>query len=138
MQNQDNQGKKSVDELMDATIENVKNILRMQTIVGDAIDMGEGCKAYPVIKITVGLVSGGGEYSAKKIDRHAPHLPFAGGSGAGFTAEPVGFVINNRGVVTFSTVNNKNMTTEILKKLTDALTKYIDKILKIKEEENKK
>ena len=137
MQNQNSGGRRPVDELMSSTIENIKNMLSVQTIVGEAIDMGEGCRAYPVIKITVGLVSGGGEYSAKKISKHISNLPFAGGSGAGFTAEPVGFVINNHGNVTFSTVKNKNVTGEILKKLSDALTKYVDKILKIKEEEVK-
>ncbi len=117
-------------DLMEQTLNNIKNMLSVQTIVGEAVDMGNGCCAYPIIKITVGMINGGGEYSAKKLTKRATRFPFLGGSGAGFSAEPVGFLVNNNGQVTFSTIESKNMTGEVLKKLSDAFVKYVDNISK--------
>ena len=123
------------EELFEQTLGNIKNMLSMQTVVGEAVDMGQGCMAYPIIKITVGTVCGGGEYSAKKLTKHAMRFPFLGGSGAGFSAEPVGFLINNNGDIKFFTVESKNMTSEVIKKLADAFSKYVDNLSKNKKDE---
>lgn len=122
-----------IEELMEEGLSNIKNMITTQTVVGDAVDMGKGCFAYPVVKLTVGLVCGGGEYSAKKLSKKATRFPFAGGSGTGFSAEPVGFLINNNGNVTFSTIESKNVAGEILKKLSDAMAKYIENLSKNKQ-----
>ena len=136
MLNDENFNKSPLDTIMDQTLSNIKNMISTQTVVGEAVDMGSGCFAYPIVKITVGLVCGGGEYSAKKLSKKATRFPFAGGSGAGFSADPVGFLINNNGNITFSTIESKNMTAEILKKLSDSFAKYIENLSKKQQKED--
>ncbi|MBQ7602606.1 MAG: hypothetical protein IJU58_00465 [Clostridia bacterium] len=108
---------------------NIKSLINVNTIIGDAIDLGNGCKIYPVVKLTFGMVSGGGEYSAKKI-RHHQNYPFVGASGAGVTAQPVAFVINNKGDVQLKTIEGQNLNAKVLQKLADALSKYIENLSK--------
>ena len=117
-------------DMLNQTLNNVKNMLTMQTFVGQAVSMGEDCAAYPIIKLTVGMVGGGGEYSAKKLSKKATRFPFAGGTASGFSAEPIGFLINNKGNVSFSTIESKNLTGEILKKLSEVLESYVENMLK--------
>lgn len=137
MQNQqDNFNDNILEGLLDKTLNNVKNMLTVQTFVGQAVDMGQGCVAYPIIKLTVGMVGGGGEYSAKKLSKRATRFPFAGGTGSGFSAEPVGFLINNNGNVSFTTIESKNLTGDILKKLSDILAEYVKNICKNNKKEH--
>lgn len=113
-------------DLIGQALSNVKTMIDVQTIVGEAIDLGDGCKIYPVMKITVGVVNGGGEYSAKKLSKKATRFPFAGGNGTGFCCDPVGFLINNAGNVTFTTIESKNIAGDILKKIGDVFEKYVE------------
>ena len=119
-----------IGELIGQTLSNVKNMIDSQTMIGEPIDMGAGCVAYPVVKITVGVVNGGGEYSAKKLSKKATRFPFAGGSGTAICSEPIGFLINTNGEITFSTIESKNITGEIIKKLTDVLNAYVQNLAK--------
>lgn len=120
---------KRFEDMIKNEFANIKSLINVNTIIGDAIDMGKGCKIYPVVKLTFGMVSGGGEYSAKKI-RHYKEYPFVGASGGGVSVEPVGFVINNNNDVQLKTLEGQNLHAKVLQKLADALSNYIDKLAK--------
>lgn len=124
------QQKTKLDEMITNTIGDIKKLVNMETVVGDAIDMGNDCKAYPIIKITVGLIAGGGEYSNKIIVRKRQCYPFAGGTGAGFTAEPVGFIISRPTGCEMVSIQAKNTVSNVVEKLSDAMAEYIKKVAK--------
>ncbi len=79
-----------IGQLMQTTLEHIKDMVDVNTVVGDAIHTPDGATVIPISKVSFGFVSGGGEY-----DKHGQpelDLPFAGGSGAGVSVQPVGFL----------------------------------------------
>lgn len=127
MQTENEQPFNKIDQIVNRGLNNIKEMLKIQTFVGEAIEMGKGCSVFPVIKLTVGMVNGGGEYSAKKIRKYASY-PFVGAMGAGVCAEPIAFIINNNGDVKLKTIEAQNVGMQILKKLADAAAKYVEKM----------
>lgn len=120
-------------------LQSVKSFVDMDTIIGSAINMGEGVVAYPIIKVTVGLVSGGGQYANKIIVRKTGSCyPFAGGTGAGFTAEPMGFLIVNKGEHQLITMQNKNAWASVMSKIGDGLSEYLKSLAKKEIKKTKK
>ncbi|MBR7091500.1 MAG: hypothetical protein IKC79_03530 [Clostridia bacterium] len=130
---QDERSRTKIDEMISNAIGDIKKLVNMETVVGDAIDMGNDCKAYPIIKITVGMIAGGGEYSNKIIVRKRQSYPFAGGTGAGFTAEPIGFLISTPNGCEMVSMQAKNAVSGVIDKLSDAMAEYIKKVAKREE-----
>ena len=54
-----------IGELMQTTMENVKNILKVDTVVGDPIYTPDGITLVPISKISVGFGGGGVEFNSK-------------------------------------------------------------------------
>lgn len=78
-----------IGELMQATLENIRTMVDVNTVVGDPILAQDGSTVIPLSRVSFGFVSGGGEYAKKT----PPDQPFAGGSGAGVSVQPVGFLV---------------------------------------------
>lgn len=128
---QEKEANNPIASLVADALQSVKSFVDMDTIIGSAINMGEGVVAYPIIKVTVGLVSGGGQYANKIIVRKAGNCyPFAGGTGAGFTAEPMGFLIVNKGEHQLITMQNKNAWSSVMSKIGDGLSEYLKSLAK--------
>lgn len=79
-----------IGSLMQTTLENIKDMVDVNTVVGEPIAAGDGSTVIPISKVSFGFVAGGGEYDTVKT---ADSLPFAGGSGAGVSVQPVGFLV---------------------------------------------
>lgn len=87
-----------IGSLMQTTLENIKDMVDVNTVIGEPIPALNGTTIIPVSKVSFGFLSGGGEYDAAKQPVNAAP-PFAGGSGAGVSVQPVGFlVVNEEGV----------------------------------------
>lgn len=87
-----------IGSLMQTTLENIKDMVDVNTVIGEPIPAQNGATIIPVSKVSFGFLSGGGEYDAAKQPVNAVP-PFAGGSGAGVSVQPVGFlVVNEEGV----------------------------------------
>ncbi len=130
MQNVDDKEQDKLKELMNNTIKEIKQMLQSSTILGESVNLGNGCVVFPILKVTVGLITGGGEYSAKKIKNK--EYPFAGGSGTGFSAQPIGFLINNNGDVKLCTLKSKDVYAQVLKDLSGAFTDLVKNTTKTK------
>ena len=76
--------------LMQNTMESVKNILKVDTVVGDPIYTPDGITLVPISKISVGFGGGGVEFSGKK---------HGGGNATGVKIDPIGFLVIKDGVV---------------------------------------
>lgn len=88
-----------IKDVMNTAMENLKPLIDSNVIIGDVIK-SEDCDIIPITKVTLGFVSGGGEYySELKEIRRETEYPFSGGSGGGVSIKPIGFlVINKSGV----------------------------------------
>ncbi len=87
-----------IGNLMQTTLENIKDMVDVNTVVGEPIAAGNGATIIPISRVSFGFVAGGGEYDAAH-PAVPGQLPFAGGSGAGVSVQPVGFlVVGDEGV----------------------------------------
>ena len=82
-----------IGNLMQTTLENIKDMVDVNTVIGEPIQTGTGSTIIPVSKVSFGFVAGGGEYDAAHPVPAVNDLPFAGGSGAGVSVQPVGFLV---------------------------------------------
>ena len=79
-----------IGDLMQTTLENIKDMVDVNTVVGDAIAASNGSTIIPISRVSFGFVAGGGDDGKKPEEME---LPFAGGSGAGVSVQPVGFLV---------------------------------------------
>lgn len=89
-----------VSDILDSAMDNLKKSIDINTVVGSPIEAGDGSIIVPVSKVYCGIVSGGGELNNKNSSK-AYNYPFAGGTGAGFTINPIGFLITRNGQTKF-------------------------------------
>ncbi|WP_125152285.1 GerW family sporulation protein [Clostridium rectalis] len=81
-----------IENLMKSTMENIKGMIDVNTIVGDPVETQDGSLVLPISKVSFGFASGGSEF-CPTINNDNPKYPFGGGSGAGVTVKPVAFLV---------------------------------------------
>ena len=86
-----------INSLMDTSMKKIKELIDVNSIIGDPITAPDGTTIIPVSKVTYGFASGGSDLPTKKESRDC----FGGGSGAGVTIQPVGFLSISKGNVKF-------------------------------------
>lgn len=111
-----------IDNMLETTMQKIKEMVNSDTIIGDAINLPNGAVAIPVSKVTYGFASGGSEMSNKKQD---DKNLFGGGSGAGVTLSPVGFLTVIDGKVELLRIEPSNTTID---RVIDMIPSTIDKI----------
>ena len=85
-----------IEELMKTAMESIKEMVDVNTIVGDAVQTVDGTVIIPVSRVSFGFAAGGGEYAKGDNKNQDTKFPFAGGSGAGVSINPVAFLIVGR------------------------------------------
>lgn len=113
-----------VESLMKSTMENLKEMIDVNTVIGDAVETKDGSYIIPISKVTFGFVSGGSEFGNVSIgpgDNISNH-PFGGGSGAGITVKPVAFLVLRHDVVRLLPVEQNNTYDRIV----DSIPQIID------------
>ncbi len=80
-----------VENLMKSTMENLKDMIDVNTVIGKAIETKDGTCIIPVSKLSFGFASGGSEYLYENTTSTV--FPFGGGSGAGVSVKPVAFLV---------------------------------------------
>lgn len=89
--------KHPIENIMNSTLEDICDMVDVNTVIGDAILTQDGSTVIPISKVSFGFVSGGGEYSCGRAA--SERLPFAGGTGAGVSIQPMGFLVSGDGGV---------------------------------------
>ena len=84
--------------LMTTAMQSIKDMIDVNTVIGDAVETQSGGVIIPVSRVSFGFAAGGGQYGGPGPERHSAsgdeeHLPFGGGSGAGVSVQPVGFLV---------------------------------------------
>ncbi len=80
-----------IENIMNSTLSNLKRITDVETIVGKPIVLPDNSILIPVSKVTMGFLIGGGEYDLKS-KKELNEFPLAGGSSAGVSVVPIGFL----------------------------------------------
>ena len=84
-----------IESIMSTTMENIRDMIDVNTFIGDAISTSDGSTVIPISRVSFGFVAGGGEYAVRGGNHADSELPFAGGTGAGVTVQPLGFLVTN-------------------------------------------
>ena len=127
----------SLPNMLDNTIAKIKEMVDVNTVVGEPIRVSEDLSIIPISTVSVGLCGGGADYVSKHENRH--ENPFGGGIGAGVKVTPVAFLVIKEGNVRMVPVATPANTTvdRLVEMLPDALDKigaFIDSRLEKKEE----
>lgn len=100
-------GEGKFNEALQTALENLKNIVGTETIIGDPITTSNGTLIIPVSKVTVGFATGGMDYIGKHSKETDVANSFSGCGGSGVSVSPVGFlVITPEGDAKILNVNN--------------------------------
>jgi sporulation protein YtfJ len=108
--------------LMSTSMEKIRQLVDVNTIIGEAITAPDGTIIIPVSKVSFGFVSGGSDVPAK-----APKEIFAGGAGAGVTIKPMIFlVIKTNGDVQLLEATPKD--NNIMESVFESAPEFIEKV----------
>lgn len=130
--------------LMTTAMQSIKEMVDVNTVVGSAVVAQDGSVIIPFSKVSFGFAAGGGEYGGdidfsgmdgevcQCVDENGKEeavitpvkYPFAGGSGAGVSIAPVGFLVVSGGNVQIIPVD----TNTTIEKLVDMLPNAVNKI----------
>ena len=85
-----------IGELMQTAMASIKDMVDVNTVIGDPVQASGGATIIPISKVSFGYVTAGGDLSTQEKARRnvdPVDFPFAGGSGAGVSVQPVGFLV---------------------------------------------
>ena len=80
----------SIEGILGVSMEKIREMVDVNTIIGDAITSPDGTTIIPVSKVSFGFASGGSDLPKQAAEK------FAGGAGAGVTVKPVAFIVITR------------------------------------------
>ena len=80
----------AIEGILGVSMEKIREMVDVNTIVGDAITSPDGTTIIPVSKVSFGFASGGSDLPTQAAEK------FAGGAGAGVTVKPVAFIVISR------------------------------------------
>ncbi|WP_346937628.1 GerW family sporulation protein [uncultured Clostridium sp.] len=112
-----------IENLMKSTMENIKNMIDVDTVIGNPVSAPDGTTIIPISKVSFGFASGGSEFKDTNLDS-SNRYPFAGGSGAGISLKPVGFLVVQKNTIRFLSVTDYNPYDKII----DAMPQAVDMI----------
>ncbi|WP_082084126.1 GerW family sporulation protein [Paenibacillus beijingensis] len=119
--------------LMQTAMDNIKQMVDVNTIVGDPVQTPDGSVIMPISKVGFGFVAGGSDIqmngSQAKAGSDAAHaavaLPFGGGSGGGVSITPIAFLVVGVQGVKVVPLDNQ---THLMERVIDAAPQVVDKI----------
>lgn len=121
---------------MTTAMESIREMVDVNTIVGDPLETPDGSIIIPVSRVGFGFAAGGSEFKGQKADKpvekqekkegeSSPGLPFGGGSGGGVSITPVGFlVVNHTGI----RMLNMDGSTHLFDRLLDMTPNMMEKL----------
>ena len=112
--------------MLDNTIQKIREMVDVNSVIGEPISTPDGVTIIPVSKVSVGFGGGGSDFSNKNGSN-----PFGGGVGGGVKVTPICFLIVKDGNVRMMPVATPANTTadrivEMVPDTLDKLTSYLD------------
>ena len=117
---------KSANGILRTTIEKVRDLVDVSTIIGEPINLPDGLTIIPVSKVTYGFASGGSDFPSKNNVEL-----FGGAGGAGITINPVAFLVVKDGEVTIKHIVSNDNAVEravsLVPEMFDKVTNLVNK-----------
>jgi sporulation protein YtfJ len=112
-----------IEGLMKTAMESIQEMVDVSTVVGDPVEVPDGTVVIPISRVALGFAAGGGEFEVNKGENESAY-PFGGGSGAGVSVQPVGFLVIAEGQVRLLPVDSD----AIAGRLVDLAPQVLEKI----------
>lgn len=115
--------------MLDSTIAKIREMVDVNSVVGEPITTADGVTIIPISKVSVGFGGGGSDFVSKNVNHQ--ENPFGGGIGAGVKVTPVAFLIIKEGNVRMLPVAAPANTTadrlvEMVPDTLDKIVSFID------------
>ena len=129
--------------LMTTAMESLKEMIDVNTIIGDPVETPDGSVILTVSKVGFGFAAGGSEFKldgsqsqggqsggqgqgqSQNQSAGKPSLPFGGGSGGGVSITPIAFlIVNSQGVKML----HLDESTHLYEKILELAPQAVDKI----------
>lgn len=115
--------------LMKEAMENLKEMVDVNTIIGDPVETPDGSVILTVSKVGFGFAAGGSEFvidgNHNNQQQGVSKQPFGGGSGGGVSITPIAFLIVGKHGVKMIHLDEG---THLLEKMMDLAPQVVDKI----------
>ena len=123
--------------MLDSTIAKIREMVNVNSVVGEPITTPDGVTIIPISKISIGLGGGGSDFVSKNVNHQ--DNPFGGGVGAGVKVTPVAFLVIKEGNVRMLPVATPANTTadrlvEMVPDTLDKVAAFIDSRMEKKAE----
>ena len=110
-----------VDQLVENTFTRLKDIIDANTIIGKTIKLSDTVSIIPISKVSVGMISGGGQMPVKRKDLNSL------GNTTGFTITPIVFLtINNTNISYIPTSIEDNSTSKLVETFAMLYDKFLN------------
>ena len=136
-----------IEGLMLTAMSSIREMIDVNTIIGEPIETLEGLIIIPISKVSFGFAAGGSEfngetmnvYSKKEKEEEIQYkLPFGGGAGAGATINPVAFLVVQNGNVKLIPIEHTSYVDRLLDYVPDLIEKVNGFINKNVQDNNEK
>ena len=114
-----------VERVMDNAFTKIRTLVDADTVIGNPVITADGVSIIPLSKVTMGFLTGGGEYS-DMAQQNLAEYPFAGGSGAAVSVSPIGFLVSDGKSVKIIKMDDKNPFEKILALIPDVVDSLLD------------
>lgn len=113
-----------IHDLLKISLENIKEMIDVNTVVGDAIKGIDGKVVIPVSKVMMGFAAGGSDFSPK-----TDKMPFGGGTGGSISINPIAFlVVGEDGIKLLHLDQGMNVYEAVIEKVPELANKAINLI----------
>lgn len=116
-----------IEGLISTAMEKIRDMIDVDTIIGDPITTPNGTTIIPVSKVSFGFASGGSDIPSAKTTKDL----FGGGSGAGITISPIAFIVITDDDVKLLQMSmnakSSNAIINMVPEVFDKITSYINK-----------
>ena len=119
---------KKIESLVDVSLDKIRTLIDVNCVIGNPISLPNGTSLIPISKVSVGFVSGGGEYNDFNDKKHTADFPMAGGTGGGFTVSPIGFFVVDKDKFKLIRADKSSAYLGLIKNATDVLKKAAEKL----------
>ena len=140
-----------IEGLMNTAMNSIKDMVDVNTIIGDPIETTNNVVVIPVSKVNFGFVAGGTEFNGKEQKngslipskdeeekKEEKRMPFGGGSGAGVSISPIAFIIIQQSGVKLLPVDHSSafdklldFVPDLIEKTQEMISKKIDNIAQL-------
>lgn len=136
-----------IESLMFTAMNSIKDMIDVNTIVGEPIELSNDITIIPISKVGFGFAAGGSEFKGEAIDEYTKkekeeqiqyRLPFGGGAGAGVSLSPVAFLVVEQNKVRMLPVEHCSSIDKLLDYIPEAMDKmnnFLNKAMQDKKEE---